>query len=121
LEERDGQALRNRGSATTLIGAIALDRIRTPGTLEGPATAEVFDLPPDPPGGRWRVRNMFAAPRARLMAAVGLTAATGLKQPVPRCEARPSRQHHPPERAAAVVTSPAGVTRRTHWLPLSAT
>jgi transposase len=42
-ERAHGQALRNRGNATTMIGAIALDGIRSMMTIEGPTTAEVFD------------------------------------------------------------------------------
>lgn len=42
-ERAHGQAPRNRGNATTMIGALALDGIRALMTIEGPTTAEVFD------------------------------------------------------------------------------
>ncbi|MGO8969134.1 MAG: IS630 family transposase [Myxococcaceae bacterium] len=38
-----GRAKRNRGAATTMIGALALDGLRTMMTIEGPTTADVFE------------------------------------------------------------------------------
>ena len=38
-----GRAKRNRGNATTMIGAMGLDGLRTLITIEGPTTADVFE------------------------------------------------------------------------------
>jgi transposase len=38
-----GRALRNRGNATTMIGAMGMDGLRTLMAIEGPTTSEVFD------------------------------------------------------------------------------